>query len=218
MSVFDNDTNIYPDLNPMGPQEPQTYRLNKLSKIEAIFLDEFGKCEQKVKKIKLSITILRISYTGLITSRVLTRGISIAVLASGVGMPVAITLGGASLLFSLATPATRKYLKAYTVAREKHDSITLLAQGKLDSIANIISQEMQDGDISATEFHRILQEKEKYHKPKVDINNQAIVKIKKIMKEQQEKVLEQGKKDGEENFYEKSQILQVSRVSMPFKI
>ena len=53
---------------------------------------------------------------------------------------------------------------------------------------------------------------------KVDINNQAIAKIKKIMKEQREKILEQGKKDGEENFYEKSQILQVSRVSMPFKI
>ena len=37
-----------------------------------------------------------------------------------------------------------------------------LKQHKLDSIANIISQAMQDGDISPTEFHKILQEKEKY--------------------------------------------------------
>ena len=48
---------------------------------------------------------------------------------------------------------------------------------------------MQDGDISPTEFHRILQEKEKYLKLKADINNQPIAKLKNIMKEQREKVL-----------------------------
>ena len=31
--------------------------------------------------------------------------------------------------------------------QEKHDAIKLLAQIKLDSIANIISQAMQDGDL-----------------------------------------------------------------------
>ena len=86
------------------------------------------------------------------------------------------------------------------MAREKHDSIKLLAQGKLDSTANIISQALQDGNISPTEFHRILQEKEKYRKFKVDINNQVMAKLKKIMKEQKKKILEQGKKGGEENF------------------
>ena len=77
-------------------------------------------------------------------------------IASGVGLPVEIALGGASLLFSLITPATRKYLKASISAQGKHDSTKLLAHSKLDSIANIISQAMQDGDISPTEFHRIL--------------------------------------------------------------
>ena len=37
MSTYDNETNIYPDLNPTAPQEPQAYRLNKLSEIEAYF-------------------------------------------------------------------------------------------------------------------------------------------------------------------------------------
>ena len=85
------------------------------------------------------------------------------------------------------------------MAREKHDSIKPHAQGKLDSIANIISQAMQDGDISPTEFHRILQEKEKYCKLKTDINNQAMTKLKKIMDEQREKILEKGRKQSEEN-------------------
>ena len=30
-------------------------------------------------------------------------------------------------------------------------------QSRLDSITNIISQELQDGDISPTEFHKVLQ-------------------------------------------------------------
>ena len=89
------------------------------------------------------------------------------------------------------------------MTREKHDSIKVLAQGKLDSIANIISQPMQGVDISPTEFHRILQEKEKNCKLKADINNQARAKLKKIVKEQREKILEQRTKEGEENFLSK---------------
>ena len=134
MRVYYNETKIYPHLNPTAPQESQTYRLNKLSEIEAFFLNEIEKCEQKAKRIKQSIIILSIADISLITSTVLTGGISIAALASGVGLPVAIALGGGQPIFFLITPATRKYL----VAREKHDSIKLLAQDKLDSIANII--------------------------------------------------------------------------------
>ena len=45
--------------------------------------------------------------------------------------------------------------------QEKHDAIKLLAQSKLHSIADIISQAMQDGYISSIEFHKVLQEVEK---------------------------------------------------------
>ena len=41
LSICDNETNkIYPDLNPTAPQEPQSYRLKKLTKIEVYLLDE----------------------------------------------------------------------------------------------------------------------------------------------------------------------------------
>ena len=158
---------------------------------------------RRPKKNKRSITILSIAETGLITSTMLTGGIPIAALASGVGLPIGIAFSGTSLLLSLKTPATRKYLKTSIVTQEKHDSIKLLAQGKLDCIANIISQVMQDGGISLTKLHRILQEKEKYLKLEAAINNQAMSKLKKIMKEQREKILEQGRKEREENFLQK---------------
>ena len=122
--------------------------------------------------------------TGLITSTVITGGISTAAFANGVGWPVAIVLSGTALLLSLATVITRKYFKTFTVQQEKHDAIKLLAHSKLDSIANIISQPMQDGDISSIEFHKVLQEVEKYRKLKVDIRNQAKAKVKQITKGQ----------------------------------
>ena len=103
--------------------------------------------------------------TGLITSTVTTGGISIPAFASGVGLPLSIVLSGSSLILSLAAAViTLKSFKTLTVKQEKHDSIKLVAQSKLDSIANIISEAMQDGDISSIEFHKVLQVVEKYHK------------------------------------------------------
>ena len=145
----------------------------------------------------------------------ITGGISIAAFASGVGLPVGVALSGTSLLLSLAIVITRKSFKTFTVKQEKHDAIKLLAQSKLDSIANIISKVKQ---MESIEFHKVLQEVEKYCKLKADIRNQAKAKVKQIMKEQREELLEQGRKKGKEDFYEKSQTLQVPRVSVPFKI
>ena len=72
MRIYDNETKIYPDLNPTAPQEPQTYSLNKLSEIESNFLNEIEVREQIAKKIKRFNTITGIVDTGLITSTVIT--------------------------------------------------------------------------------------------------------------------------------------------------
>ena len=168
----------------MAPQEPGSYRLHKLSKTEAFFLDEIEVCEQIAKKMRQFNTIAGIVDTDLITLTVITEGISTAAFASDVGWPVGIALSGTSLLLSLATAIALKFFKIFTVKQEKHDAIKLLAQSKLDSIANIISQAMQDGDISLTEFDKVLQEVEKYCKLKADIRNQAKAKVKEITKEQ----------------------------------
>ena len=166
MSIYDNKTKIYPDLNPTAPQEPQTYQLQKLTEIEAYLLNELEVRERRAKKPKRFNTIT-----------------------------------GISLILSLATGITRKYFKTFTVKQERHDAIKLIAQRKLDSITDIISWAMQDGNISPTEFYKVLQEVEKYHKLKADIRNQAKAKVKQITKEQREEILEQGRKEGKEIFF-----------------
>ena len=177
--------------------------MQKLTEIEAYLLNEIEVREQIAKKMKLFNIITSIIDTSLITSTVITGGISIAAFASGVGLPVGIALSGTSLHLSLATAITRKSFKIFSVKQEKHDAIKLLAQSKLDSIANIISQAMQDGDISPTEFHKVLQETEKYRKLKAGIRNQAKAKVKDIIKEQREEILEQRRKKSKEDFLQK---------------
>ena len=138
--------------------------------------------------------------TDLITSTVIAGGISIAAFASGVGLPVGISLNGTRLLLFLDAAITRKPFNIFFIKQEKHDAIKLLARTKLNSISNVISQEMQDGDSYPIEFHKVLQEVEKYHKLKADIRNQAKDKVKEITKQQRKEILEQGRKEGKEDF------------------
>ena len=77
MSKYDKETSkIYLDLNPTTPQEPQTYRLKKLTEIESYLLDEIEVCERLAKEMKRFNTITSIMNSNLITSTVNTGGVS----------------------------------------------------------------------------------------------------------------------------------------------
>ena len=77
-----------------------------------------------------------------------------------------------SILLPQANAASQKFLKKFTVKQKMQDAIKLLAHSKLYSIADIISEAMQDENTSHTEFHKVLQEVEKYRKLKANIRNQ----------------------------------------------
>ena len=79
----------------------------------------------------------------------------------------------------------------------------MLAQRKIGGIADIISQAMQDGDISSIEFNKVLQEVEYYQKSKADIRNQAKTKVREITQKQRKELLEQGRKENKKYFLQK---------------
>ena len=126
--------------------------------------------QKKRKKTRFN-TITDIVDTSLITSAVITGGISTSTaLTSGIGLPVGAAFSRPGGLLSLATVITRKSFKILAVKPKKYDAI-------------------KDGDISPTEFHKALQEVEKYRNLKADIRDQAKAKVKEIRKEQREKYL-----------------------------
>ena len=107
MNIYDNETQIYPDLNPSAPQESEAYWLKKLTDIEA------GRREAKKKK--WLNTIIGIVDTGLITSAVIAGGASISAFATSAGLPVGTALGGFGVVLSFLTVATRKFSRSQTV-------------------------------------------------------------------------------------------------------
>ena len=78
-------------------------------------LDEIEVREELVERMKTFNTIMRIIYTGLITSTVLSGSVSIAAFASGIGLLVGNALGGASLIFSPLRAIAQKSLKTLIV-------------------------------------------------------------------------------------------------------
>ena len=73
MSVYNNTSKIYPDLNLTAPHNNEAY-----------LLDEIEVRERLAKKMKRLNTITSIVNTVLITSTIITGGVFIAVFTSGV--------------------------------------------------------------------------------------------------------------------------------------
>ena len=71
-------------------------------------------------------TITGIVDTGLITSTVITGGISIAAFPSGVGLPVGIALSGTSQLLSFASVITGSLLKFSLQSKKNQISLSCL--------------------------------------------------------------------------------------------
>ena len=91
-------------------------------------------------------------------------------------MPVGIVNASFALIFSIATGIIKNLLSATIKKNKKHDQILMLAKSKYNSIEALISQALNDIDISHKEFISILNEKNNYEKMKEDMVEQKIVK------------------------------------------
>ena len=160
-------------------------------------IDEREKLAKKFRRIGNSILIVD---TGLIITIVISGTASIATISSGVAIPIGIVLTGTGLLLSIATTVTRKSLNAIRVKQKKHDQIILLAQTKLESIQDMISKALTDGNISDLEFERILSELDRYRTLKQEVRNKAKKKSESITDDQREAILQQGREEGRNAF------------------
>ena len=204
MSVYDKQ-NIYPSLEPSCPDEHDeghVYRLKKVEAIEAFLRAEISAREKLAKKFKRFGTTARIVDTCLITTTVFTGGGSIATLSTGIGAPISIALASISLVLSLGSGITRQNIKLFDTKSKKHDKIKLLAETKLDSISETISQAIQDSHISPVEYQRILKEVENYRVLKDQIRQKSKRIANTISEEQRQAILDQGRQQGKQDFLE----------------
>ena len=76
-----------------------------------------------------------------------------------------------TLIFSIMAGIIKKLLSTTIKKKKKHDQILMLAKSKYNSIEALISQALNDIDISHKEINTILKEKNKNEKMKEDIND-----------------------------------------------
>ena len=123
---------------------------------------------------KLSKYVAAFNYIDkiLIVLSATTGGVSICSFTSIVGAPVGIASASFTLIFSLTTGIVKKLLNITRNKKKKHDKILMLAKSKLNSIKTLISQAVNDIEISHEEFVTILKEKDKYEKMKENLRSE----------------------------------------------
>ena len=88
---------------------------------------------------------------------------------SGVGIPLAASLGGLGLVCGVVSVITGEAGKKVSQKVTKHEKTVSVCESKINSLKDRISKALADDMISVEEFENILAEMEKYHEMKKDI-------------------------------------------------
>ena len=120
------------------------------------FINEINQRESCSKKLNKYVTVFDYIDKILIVLSATTSGVSIISFTSIVGAPVGIASASFTLIFSLTTGIIKKLLNITRNKKKKHDQILMLAKSKYNSIEALISQALNDIDISHKEFITIL--------------------------------------------------------------
>ena len=147
--------------------EQTRFQLDQIIDIENYFHQEIDQKKLCCKKLGKFATALDYIDKVFIVLSATSGRVCIILSASVVGAPIGIAGASFTLILSLATGITKKLLSTIRNKKKKHDRILMMAKSKLDSIKSLISQALNDMEISHEEFVTILKEKGEYVKMKV---------------------------------------------------
>ena len=152
--------------------EETKFQLNKIGKIENYFHKEINQRKLCSKKVNKYVTVFDYIDKVLIDLSATTGGVSIISFTSVVGAPDGITSAIFALIFALAIGIIKKLLGTTRNKKRKHNKTFMLAKSKLNSIETLISQALNDIEISHEEFVTILKDKDKYEKMKKNLRSE----------------------------------------------
>ena len=155
-----------------------------MKKIENYFINEINERESYSNKLIKYVTVFDFIDKILIVLSAKSSSMYIVSFASTIGVPAGIATACFTLIFSITAGIIKKLLSTTIKKKEKHYQILMLAKSKYNSIEALISQALNDIDISHKEFITILKEKDKYEKMNEDMRQkwtkQEIVKFSSI--------------------------------------
>ena len=172
---------LYPEL-PAGPAETQSvnntppdqyFRLQEISRLRNHLEDEKDKRSQLYKKYRRGIDAVDAADTALISASVGMGIGGVGLLTTVIAAPVVLGLEIAALGCGLLGVAGKFIGRRLSVKAKKHDEVRVLAESKLNTIADHVSRALTDGQISDEEFRLIIDEAQKYTQMKAEIRTGA---------------------------------------------
>ena len=204
------EKNLYPELptireQPTAPNvvnhssddRGHSYRLKIIRETQAFLEEEINKRGSFSKKYFRVSKVVNMVDNGLIVVTVGAAAAGTGLLATGVGLPVALALEISGIVTGFISLFGNMVSKRVTIKAEKHLKIKTLAVAKLDTIASHVSKALTDDFISDEEFKLIMEEMNKYKALKEDIRNKT---KKKLNTEEAESLIERGGQEARESF------------------
>ena len=172
---------IYPDLN-ASTDDGHNYRLQKISDVEKQLLVERGLRKALYKKYKRGINLTDGFDTLLISTSVILAGVGLAI-------PVLLPLEIVAVVCGCMGVCVKAFRRKLMSKAQKHYEIKTIADSKLNSIKDLVSMALTDGQISENEFTLMLDELDKYNKLKDNIHSKQTG----LSEAERKKLIEEGK-------------------------
>ena len=153
---------IYPE----APKDGKTFRLQQSCRV----LEKAKHYASVRKKYKKYNFLSRIS-TSIGTLSFCLSGSGVGTAFSGVGLPLAASLGGLGLICGVASVIAAASAKKVSRKVTKHEKTVSVCESKINSLKDRISKALADDRLSDEEFNNILTEMAKYHEMKKDIRH-----------------------------------------------
>ena len=202
---------LYPVLPSDGPADndntprDQYFRLQEISQLRKHLEDERNKRTQLYKKYQRGVNAVDAVDTTLISAS-MGMGIGgVRLLSTIVAAPVVLGLEVAALGCGLLGVAGKFIGRRLLVKAKKHDEVRVLAESKLNTIADHVSKALADGMISEGEFHLIAEEAHKYTQMKAEVRagaKKAYAAIT-IDKETKNSLIQRGRDEARASFMKK---------------
>ena len=170
---------IYPEL---PTEDGQNYRLQKISEIEKQLIKERDVRKALYKKYNRAINFTDSIDTTLISASVIMAGIGLAV-------PAMLPLEIVAIVFGCMGACVKLVRRKLMSKAQKHYEIKTIGESKLNSVKNLISKALNDGQISTEEFQLVLSELDRYN----DLKDKTRTKQSGLSEQETKKLIEEGK-------------------------
>ena len=160
---------IYPELPKEPPKDGNAFRLQQSCRVLENLEKEAKHYASVRKKYKRCYNLLSRISTATGTLSFCLSGSGVGTAFSGVGLPLAASLGGLGLICGVVSVITGEAGKNVSRKVTKHEKTVSVCKSKINSLKDRISKALADDRISDEEFENILAEMEKYHELKKDI-------------------------------------------------